>query len=227
MNIPSIFSQSSLLTPKSFKEELTNLYNAVSVGRETMDKLWILYWIVANLVQDDPIHELCNRLMVKGYLDQDETSKLNLALVELHKKAGQKDFNDILRFSSMFFDPMLLIQVIEDNFMDVLVVDLTSPLMEMRGEGELTLTAGDIKVFDKDQFESKAFSYFRSTKKFEVPEMKEGQTVEDYETSLTYELKQWIKGIEYCCDNYRFHVFKKYHLDVIEKINSNQPLLLL
>lgn len=219
MNIPSIFSQSSLLTPKSFKEELTNLYNAVSVGRETMDKLWVLYWITATLVQDEESSSLCNLLMVKGYLDQEETSKLETKLAAMHKTIADDDFNKTLVFCSKFFDTELLLSVINDNYMDVLAADLTEPLLVMQDEWNPIVSTCHNKVYKKALFESKAFSYFREIKKFKLPERKDWQSDEDYETELTHDLKLWIKDIGDCFNNYRFHGFKKHYLDEIEKKN--------
>ncbi len=185
MNIPSIFSVSKLLTPASFKEELTNIYNIVSCGRGTMDKLWVLYWLVASLSQDEKSFKLCNKVMIEGYLNEKDTEELNLVLRSLIEKSAGNDFNTLLDFSKNFYDPELLSTVIVDNFMDVLIVDFLD------------------EIYEVGLYSTDALGYAKNLFEFNVPGINifPRTSIEELEIYL----KNWISRIDKIINSLKYH----------------------
>lgn len=226
MNIPSIFSVSKLLTPASFKEELTSIYNIASAGRMVMDKLWVLYWLTASLVQGQRSFELCNKLMIVGFLNEDETNELNLILMSLVKKSNTEEFKPLLDFSSRFCDPELLIRVINDNFIDILAIEFTSMLVEsINGVNKVLDGKTEVEI----QIERTAKHYFTAFFKNIFYEQVEKPLKEICETEKTSSadgedllkglLDNFLVKVQEQIKSFKFHTVKKHH---IEKIQQQQ-----
>lgn len=226
MNIPSIFSVSKLLTTASFKEELSNIYNTASRGRDTMSKLWVLYWIIASLAQDKNRMSLCQKLMTQGYLNEAETEELNNVLVSLVKSTGDEDFDSLLEFSSCFFEPELLLEAIQNNFIDILVIDFASMLVES-SSGVNKVFAGKTEIEIKFPNESAAihyFSVFFKTMFYEQVEKPfkeicetEKLTAVDGDDLLKVLLDNFLDKVQEQIKSFKFHTVKKHHIEKIQQ----------